>query len=239
MSFFSRSVDSSPSTAHFPKARPVPGLRIRAGIARRNFSMVPCVCRGMRRTAPLLVALAMVVVAHLWIPRPVAACSCVAPTEVLESAGRDPGSSVFTATAGVRIGDSIPVSITRWLKGTPPVGLAVIEGSDPGDMCGSTSPPAGSEYLFVTYTSETSRLAISGCSVQADLTTLDGAAMLARAMDLFGAGAAPPTEAPAPAGLAPGPDSIAVLAPAAIAIVAAMGIILGLYLVLGRRRGST
>lgn len=196
----------------------------------------------MRRIGPVLLALTMITVAHLWVPRPVVACSCASPEVAIDSAGRNPGSSVFTATAGVRVGDSIPVTITRWFKGVPPAGPAIIEGDDPLSMCGPTSPPAGGHYLFVTYTSPTSRLAISGCSVQADLATSEGAGLLGRATELFGPGTAPPMETPSPPTQAAEPDpgsfSLATLVPVLAASVAAIGALLGLVLVLARRRGS-
>ena len=190
----------------------------------------------MRRTGPLLLTLVMIVVAHLWVPQPVAACWCVAPMDVIESAGRDPGSAVFTATAGVRVGDSIPVAVTRWFKGLPPIGPMILEGSDPLDMCGSTSPPAGGEYLFVTYTSETSRLAISGCSVQADILAPEGAAMLARAMQIYGSGAAPPTDAPAPPSESFVDGSIAAtILSVAVALIFGLSVVVGLVALFRRR----
>jgi len=178
----------------------------------------------------------MIVVAHLWVPQPVAACSCVAPMDSIESAGRDPGSAVFTATAGVRVGDSIPVAVTRWFKGLLPIGPAILEGSDPLDMCGSTSPPAGGDYLFVTYTSVTSRLAISGCSVQADIAGPEGAAMLARAMQIYGSGAAPPTDAPAPPSqsFVDGGITAAIL-PLTVALIFGLGVVVGLVALFRRR----
>ena len=163
--------------------------------------MYPSVHPGRLRRRSVVVWFALGVVLALsaltW-PPTVKACSCVTPDVALESAGRDPGSSVFTATAGPRLGNDIPVAITRWFKGIPPAGAAVIRGQDPLDMCGPTSPPAGREYLFVTYTAEGSRLTISGCSPQVDVATAEGTAMLARAFELFGSGVAPPSESTAP-----------------------------------------
>lgn len=200
----------------------------------------------MRRTAPLLVAVALVAIAHLFVPRPVAACSCVAPEDIIEMADRDPGTSVFTATAGPRVGDDIPVVVTRWLKGPVPPVPTVIKGGDPLDMCGPTSPPAGGEYLFVTYVSETSRLTINGCSVQADVSTPEGAAMLARAVALFGPGAAPPSEAPVPPDVSSAQPSdggvvgtiMRTAAPIALAAAFALGLIAGLAPILRRRGGG-
>ena len=205
----------------------------------------------MRRTAPLLVALAMVVVAHLWIPRPVAACSCVAPIDSLQMAAQDPSATIFTATTGPTFGDQMQVLVTRWFRGQPIAGIAAVE-ILLGDSaaCGMSPLPAGRGYLFMTYPSETSPHALSSCSLQADLETPDGQAILARAIGLYGAGVAPPTDAPPtdpPAPTAPstapgagaGLGGLNVSVPIVIAVVSLMGIILGLYLVLGRRRGST
>jgi hypothetical protein len=210
----------------------------------------------MRRSASLLLVVALTVVAHLWVPGPVAGCSCVDQATVLESAGGDPGSSVFTATTGIKVGTSIPVLITRWFRGPVPGGQAVIEGGQDGDMCGPTSPPAGGEYLFVTYTSETSRLAISGCSVQADLDTPDGAAMLARAIELYGQGAAaqptvaaqpspavsssPAVTTAVPGAVEPATGPYAALVTTAVPVIMViafgLGVVGGLLLILRRRR---
>lgn len=194
----------------------------------------------MRRIGHIVLALTMITVAHLWVPGPIVACSCVAPEVGIDSAGRDPGSSVFTAIAGPRVGDRIPVTITRWLKGVPPAGPATIEGDDPQSMCGPTSPPAGGHYLFVTYASETSRMAISGCSVQADLATPEGAALLTKATGLFGPGTGPPGEGPSPPAQVAVADqvtaAVAMLVPIAVAVLFAAGLLAGLFVVLGPRR---
>jgi hypothetical protein len=164
----------------------------------------------MRRTTTLLVALALVVTAHLWIPRPVVACSCVAPIDSLEMVAQDPGASIFTATTGPTIGDQMQVLVTRWIAGQPISGIAAVE-ILLGDsaMCGMSPLPAGREYLFQTYPSETARYALSGCSPQGDLATSDGQALLARAIELYGAGAGAPTEGPTPAAPTPGQPTIA------------------------------
>jgi|GEM_PF-5354158 len=208
----------------------------------------------MRRTVPLLVALALVVVAHLFVPRPVAACSCIDPTSTFDNGPLDPNASVFTATIGPKVAAGIPFLVTRWFAGIPPGGPAFLS-AVPGDgaNCGTSGPPAGGEYLFVTYVSELGRYAISSCSLQADVDTPDGAAMLARAVQLYGAGAAPPTEAPTeppavgtaiPAGSAD-PSPLAVVgsivgaaAPVALVIAFALGLVAGLAVIL-RRRGGT
>jgi len=189
----------------------------------------------MRHAGRLLLVLALVVVGHLFVPRPVAACSCVGPMDIVADAGREPTTSVFTAIAGPRVGERIPVTITRWLKGVPPIGPLLIQGGPPDDMCGSTSPPPGGEYLFVTYASETSRYTINGCSVQADTSTPDGGALLERAVLTFGPGVAPDVESeavPDPAGQG---DAVASAIPILLAVLLVVGLIAGAFGILGRQ----
>lgn len=199
---------------------------------------------GMRRTAPLLVALAMVAVAHLWIPQPVAACSCMDPAATFDNGPLDPGASVFTAVIDVPVAAGIPFRVTRWFAGIPPAGPALLS-AVPGDgaNCGTSGPPPGGEYLFVTYASEIGRYAISSCSLQADVDSPDGIALLAKATRLYGPGVAPPTEPPPPVATAPAPVSepsplglVGTVAPVAVAIAFGVGLLGGLALILRRRR---
>ena len=180
-------------------------------------------------------------VGTLAMPAAVAACSCVTPENIVDAAGRQPGSAVFTATAGARIGDEIPVVVTRWLVGPPPAGAVVLKGAPPGDMCGSTSPPPGGEYLFVTYQNEIARFNINGCSVQADVASPEGQALLARAMGRFGPGVAPDPDPPPTA--APSADmatfagtAIGALGPLILVVAFGAGLILGVIGVLRRTR---
>jgi hypothetical protein len=202
----------------------------------------------MRRTLPLLLALALLAVGHLASPQPAAACSCVPPIDSIEMADRDPEATIFTATTGPTVGDDMQVLVTRWFRGQPISGVAAVE-ILLGDsaMCGMNPLPAGREYLFQTYPSETSRHALSGCSPQGDLSTPDGQALLARTIELYGGGAAPPTEAPPPAATtaatsaAPSPagfvDTVMGAAvPVAVIVAFALGLIAGVALIV-RRRG--
>lgn len=195
-----------------------------------------------------LLVVAIAATAHLTSPAPAAACDCVAPMEVLEGSARDPGSSVFTATTGPTIGDQMSVLITTWYRGVLPAGPAVVEvalGDSAG--CGIDPLPPGRAMLFVTYTSETSRHAISGCSVMAPLDSPEGAAMSARARELYGGGSAPqsseappvaPTAEPAAAdpataGLVETIVSAAI--PLTLVVAFALGLVAGLALILRRR----
>jgi hypothetical protein len=193
------------------------------------------------RTIPGILALLVgLSLGALAMPRATVACSCLGPEDIVDSAGRQPGSAVFTATAGARVGDDIPVVVTRWLVGVPPVGAVILKGTPVGDMCGPTSPPPGGEYLFVTYQDETARFNINGCSVQADVTSPDGQALLARAIARFGPEVAPDPDPP-PA--TPTVDvasiagsAIAALAPLLLLVAFGIGLILGIVGVLKRTR---
>lgn len=194
------------------------------------------------RTIPGTLALFVgLMLGTLALPRAAVACSCVAPDDIVDTAGRQPGSAVFTATAGARVGDDIPVVVTRWLVGVPPGGAVILKGTPVGDMCGPTSPPPGGEYLFVTYQDETARFNINGCSVQADVTSPDGQALLARAIARFGPGVAPdpdpPPETTATVDVASITGSaIAALAPLLLLLAFGVGLILGVIGVLKRTR---
>ena len=199
------------------------------------------------RIAPGILALIIgLSLGALAMPPAVAACSCVGPEDLIDTAGREPGSALFTATAGPRVGDDIPVIVTRWLAGAPPVGAVVLRGMPPGDMCGSTAPPPGGEYLFVTYQSEAARFTINGCSVQADVASPEGRVLLARAMGRFGPGFAPgpePRPTTDPPALRPDQDiaSIAAgivgtLGPLVLVIAFGAGLVIGLVGVLKRTR---
>lgn len=186
----------------------------------------------------LVVGLSLGVLA---MPRAVAACSCVPPDAIIDTAGREPGSAVFTAKAGQRVGDDIPVQVTRWLAGLPPIGVVVLRGSAPDDMCGSTTPPPGGEYLFVTYQSESARFSINGCSVQADVASPEGQALLARAIGRFGPGvAADPDPSPAAtSGVDVGSivgGLLGALGPIVLVVAFGVGLMLGLVGVLKRTR---
>ncbi len=174
-------------------------------------------------------------------PAAAAACSCVGPETIIDSAGAEPGSAVFTATAGPRAGNDIPVFVTRWLSGRPSIGALVLKAGPPDDMCGSTTPPAGGEYLFVTYQTETAGFNINGCSVQADVASPEGQALLARAIGRFGPGVAPDPDPPPAATPQVDVGSIVegilgALGPVVLVVAFGVGLMLGLVGVLRRTR---
>jgi hypothetical protein len=194
-----------------------------------------------RRTHGILALLVGLSLGVLAMPPAVAACSCVGPEDIVDTAGREPGSAVFTATAGQRVGDDIPVLVTRWLAGPPAIGAVVLKATPPDDMCGSTTPAPGGEYLFVTYQSDTARFNINGCSVQADVASPEGHALLARAIGRFGPGVATDPDPPPTATSGSDLGAIAAgvlgaLAPFVLVVAFGVGLMLGLVGVLRRTR---
>ena len=194
--------------------------------------------RSHRTSLALIIGLTL---GALAMPPATAACSCVGPETIIDSAGREPGSAVFTATAGPRSGDDIPVFVTRWLAGLPSIGAVVLKAGPPDDMCGSTTPPAGGEFLFVTYETETARFNINGCSVQADIASPEGQALLARAVGRFGTGVAsdPDTPPAATSGVDVGSivgGILGTLGPLVQVVAFGVGLMLGLVGVLKRTR---
>lgn len=207
-----------------------------------------------REPRPLLFAILLVAAfVTLAMPRPVTACSCVPPDMILDGAAADPTTSVFTAVVGPSLGTETSLSVTRWFQGGGP-GLAFlvldVHVGD-GASCGTSTPPAGREYLFAMPL-EGNRGGLSSCSLMADPTTPEGRAMLARAMELgpavvpSAAGTDPPdlTEPPADI-LDPGPlrDGLSVsvlgaVAPLAVAIAFGIGLVAGLVVILRRRAGG-
>jgi hypothetical protein len=202
-----------------------------------------------REPRPILLAiLAIAAFVTFAMPRPVAACSCAPPGAILETAATDPTIAVFTAVVGPSLGTETSLSVTRWFQGGGP-GLAfVVLDVQVGDGagCGTSTPPAGGEYLFAMPL-EGNRGGLSLCSMMADTSTAEGQAMLATASELGepiipsvtappGAGGPSPTPGdadPTPTGLVV--SMLGAVAPLGVAIAFGLGLIGGLVLILRRR----
>ena len=184
----------------------------------------------LRAAFVAVVALGLVT---LTMPVPVAACSCVPPDMIIQDVeGSD--QVAFIGEPGAPNPAGVPVAVTAWFGGPAPspiVTLAV-EGGD-GASCGTDGPPPGGSYLFVASPNGDGRYAISSCSVVADLSTPDGQALLAQTTRILGVpspvGGAPPE---------PTPDlgqTIMDNVPLGLGILAAVGIVAGLFVWIGRR----
>jgi hypothetical protein len=177
---------------------------------------------------------------------PVAACSCVGPQPMAAYRGDDTV-AIFTAVVEARVARGFPATVTRWFHGG-----GFLEGNvwfDPGGFnlnegavssCGIDPLPAGGEWMFVAYRIEgRQELGLSLCSPHARLADPEGQAMFADAMATFGGvPVAPSATDPPEAGDPPtGGVLLGAVVPILIAMVGAAGVLLGVFAVVGRRRG--
>jgi hypothetical protein len=169
--------------------------------------------RGARRALllPLVGALAFAFATIFSTVRPAFACSCAMRETIAQQA--TPDNAIFTGTAGLAVARGVPVQVDRWMWGrgaAPQVWLAADSFGD-GAACGTSVPPAGSRWLWVTWIGPGSVDFRTGlCSPAGDLATPEGQAMLADALAVFDA-VAPPEPVPEPTAnaVAPTADAIA------------------------------
>jgi len=196
------------------------------------------------RAGALIVAATLALGILLWTAVPAVACSCMGPQPMAAYRG-DPTQAIFTGVVQAPEARGVPVRVTRWFQGPSPDPLVWLDGRGfgvDGASCGTPLPPAGTEWIFVAYRTETGQLGVHLCTPHAAASDATGQAMFADAVATFGQGlvmdpvpAPTPTTSPAaPAGL---PLPLPVVGVMAIAVVAlAAG--LGLLLIRGRRAGA-
>ena len=210
-----------------------------------------------RRTVVAMLAFSLALLVRPVEVPPVAACSCMMPSDRMADAAREPRTAVFSGLVGVPTPEGVPVGLTRWFKGSPPAAVVLLDGrgfEDPmGGMCGTNQPPTGTEWIFVAWFNEQGRFAVDLCSTHADLATPEGKQLLADAETVFGPAepipvvTAPPLVAATvrPTGTATPADAIPAGGPqipvgaVLIAGGAAILVLLGVALLLAaRRRGG-
>lgn len=153
---------------------------------------------------------------------------------------------IFTAVVDQRDARGFPVTVTRWFQGG-----GILDGRvwfdvngfnvQPGVMssCGIDPLPVGAEWMFVAYRIESSNnLGMGLCSPHAPLAAAEGQAMLADAVTTFGAAPVVPgtTDPPTTSDPPPGNPVLEAVVPIVVALVAAVGVLLGVFAVVGRRR---
>jgi hypothetical protein len=187
-----------------------------------------------------------VLMAVLWLavlaPAAAVACSCVPPDMIIDTLGEPDDQSVaFSGTVGPAVGNRVPVQVTGWYGGPPPAAIVSLEvdGSD-GSSCGTSAPPAGRQFLFVSYETGTGAYGLNLCSVAADLATPEGQATLRAVAAAVGPPFAVASALPEPTLQPPASSGAAELAAIAIpvggALLLAIVVVAGLFLVAGRRR---
>jgi hypothetical protein len=188
----------------------------------------------------LLLAIALTATVRLAVPPITVACSCAMLEAPMEAAAGDASVSVFTGIAGPSQAAGVQVRITRWFQGAvPPSGIAVLDPAgfiDPmGGSCGTNAPGVGTEWIFIAGRNEVGRYGVSLCSTHAPLAAPEGQALLASAQDVFGAPAVPvePVADPPDDGTASPIDAVL---PIVLGGLFAVGLVGGLFGILGRRR---
>jgi hypothetical protein len=101
--------------------------------------------------------------------------------------------AVFSGTAGPSDARGVPVRVGQWFSGpgaAPIVYLSAASFSGESS-CGTSAPPAGTEWIWVTFVGERGDLMTGLCNPHGQLGTPEGDALLADATKTFG-GIAPP-----------------------------------------------
>ncbi len=135
----------------------------------------------------LLVAALLAFVPQLAIPRPVAACSCIAAQPLAQYA-KD-GSVIISGRVIGRDAVGVQVAVDRWFAGSDPArGVWITGDFGNGASCGvGSEPPMGTEWIWVAWRPEGEPgLSISICAPIADLSTPAGQELLAEARQTFG-----------------------------------------------------
>ena len=100
---------------------------------------------------------------------PVAACSCIGPQPMSAYAG-DPTQVIFSGVVQPPDGRGVPVQVTHWFQGDGPAAIVWLDSSGfggDGASCGTAVPPAGAEWIFVSWRSEEGGLGVNLCTPHA------------------------------------------------------------------------
>jgi hypothetical protein len=197
----------------------------------------------LRQAAALSLAAALAIGILVATAVPAVACSCMEAQPMAAYAG-DADHAVFTGVVQAPDGRGVPVRVTRWFQG-PSRDAMVWLGADgfglDGASCRTALPPAGTEWIFVAYRTETGGLGVNLCTPHAAATDPAGQAMFVDAVATFGQGLVldPPPEPPSTTTTPSIDDGLPVAAPVLIApglaLIAVIGVIAGLAIAAWRR----
>lgn len=205
---------------------------------------------SIRRVGVLLVVASVAAFAGLLgSVKPVAACSCMLPGSLKESATAE--QAIFSGTAGDHQPRGVPVQVDRWFwgQGAAPVVWLTESSFGDGAACGTNPPAQGSRWLWIAWRPGNNGDFGTGlCSPAHDLGTPEGQAVFAEALEVFN-GVAPPTPveaaatetvdpatAPDPAAAARDQAAVTILGGLLLGSLALFG---GLVLIARRSRNRT
>jgi len=186
---------------------------------------------GLLTTLPVLTTAIWLLAAG-----PTVACSCAMPGSLREFA--TPDNAIFSGMAGPQDARGVPVEVDTWFVGTGAAPLVYLAASSFGDgaSCGTSAPPAGTAWIWVTWLGEGRGDPVAGlCSPHARLGTPEGNAMLAEATTTFGGTSF--AEATGPPEAAPSPPVPRGMEPVIVVGTVGLGVaIFGLAALFARRR---
>ncbi len=191
---------------------------------------------GRRRILVALMALSLGLLVRPVAVGSVVACSCAMDADPMLTAVKDPTQAIFTGVVKAPVVEGTPVVVTRWFRGPAPQAVAWLENEgfeDPfAGMCGTSRPPADTEWIFAAWPGERGRFRVDMCSQHAELKTELGQRFLQTATTVLG-----PPGVPVAQPDQPGSDpAIGGVVAIAIGGVAFLGLAAGVFLVAGRRR---
>jgi hypothetical protein len=156
-----------------------------------------------RRLASLVSIAFLTSLVWLTAAAPTFACSCVQPEPMAAYATAD--NAVFSGTAGPSDGRGVPVRVGQWFSGPGAAAIVYLSAASfAGESsCGTSAPPAGTEWIWVTFVGERGDLMTGLCNPHGQLGTPEGDALLADATKTFGGVALPGVIATDPPDVAP------------------------------------
>jgi hypothetical protein len=172
--------------------------------------MVSDPIHGDARRLAFLVSLSFLSMA-LWLTAagPTFACSCVPAEPMAAYATVD--HAIFAGTAGPSDARGVPVRVAQWFSGRGAAPLVYLSAqSFTGEAsCGTSLPPAGTNWIWVTFLPEGGGDPVTGlCNPHGQLGTSEGDALLDDATATFGGTAPPGATATDPPEAAPGPSVV-------------------------------
>jgi hypothetical protein len=192
---------------------------------------------GRRRILVAMLALSIGLLVRPIAVTSVFACSCVMDDDPIRTASNDPQQSIFTGVVQGPAAQGTPVVLTRWFGGPAPQGVVWLDNAgfdDPfGGTCGTTRPPANTEWIFAAYRAEMGKFGVNMCSPHAALDTPEGQRMLRTATEVLGPPAVIVEQDPAT--FDPVVNGVV---PILMGLLAIIGLVAGMFLVVQRQSGQ-
>jgi hypothetical protein len=148
--------------------------------------------------AAILLTLSAVFAQAVLFPGRALACSCIGPPPPLAEIAATDDVAIVAGTVGPALADRTPVAVDAWFHGIAPADLVWLSGgTQQMTSCDIIMSP-GEQRLFVLYGSVEGMYSANSCSPSGVIGTAEGDALVAEAIQAFGAPQLPPTAEPEP-----------------------------------------